>query len=87
MSDSCGYIALDHSPFNPRILVAFRGTYSLTNTIVDLSTIPQEYVPYEGDPPNSEAPKCTNCTVHSGFHKSWHVTSETIVPHLSLIHI
>ncbi|KAG5946730.1 hypothetical protein E4U53_006529 [Claviceps sorghi] len=28
------------------IVVAFRGTYSITNTIVDLSTVPQKYVPY-----------------------------------------
>jgi hypothetical protein len=48
MSDSCGYIALDHR--GERIIVAFRGTYSITNTIVDLATIPQEYVPYPGDP-------------------------------------
>ncbi|PQE08108.1 hypothetical protein CJF31_00008194 [Rutstroemia sp. NJR-2017a BVV2] len=33
-----------------RIIVAFRGTYSIANTIVDLSTIPQEYVPYPEDP-------------------------------------
>src|SRR2546421_8290230 len=52
MSDSCGYIALSHPPSPPRIIIAFRGTYSITNTIVDLSTIPQEYVPYpdEGGP-------------------------------------
>lgn len=46
LSDSCGYIALDHG--KGRILLAFRGTYSITNAIVDLSTIPQEYVPYPG---------------------------------------
>jgi hypothetical protein len=49
LSDSCGYIALSHSPTNPRLIVAFRGTYSLANTIADLSTIPQSYVPYPGD--------------------------------------
>jgi hypothetical protein len=48
LSDSCGYIALDHE--GERVIVAFRGTYSITNTIVDLATIPQEYVPYPGDP-------------------------------------
>jgi hypothetical protein len=56
MSDSCGYIALDHG--GKRIIVAFRGTYSIMNTIVDLATIPQEYVPYPGDPdddPDSDA--------------------------------
>ncbi|CAN9182013.1 unnamed protein product [Alternaria alternata] len=49
LSDSCGYIALSHSPTNPRLILAFRGTYSVANTIADLSTIPQEYVPYPGD--------------------------------------
>jgi pimeloyl-ACP methyl ester carboxylesterase len=49
LSDSCGYIAVSHPPSTPRILLAFRGTYSIANTIVDLSTIPQEYVPYPGD--------------------------------------
>lgn len=49
LSDSCGYIALSHSPKNPRLILAFRGTYSVANTIADLSTIPQEYVPYPGD--------------------------------------
>jgi len=49
LSDSCGYIALSHSRTNPRLILAFRGTYSVANTIADLSTIPQEYVPYPGD--------------------------------------
>ncbi|KAF2684768.1 lipase precursor [Lentithecium fluviatile CBS 122367] len=52
LSDSCGYIAVSHPPSPPRILLAFRGTYSIANTIVDLSTIPQEYVPYPGDDDN-----------------------------------
>lgn len=59
MSDSCGYIALDHGKKrlgSGRIVVAFRGTYSIANTIVDLSTIPQEYVPYPGSPDNSSDP-------------------------------
>ena len=50
MSDSCGYIAVDHGKNGEgRIIVAFRGTYSIANTIVDLSTVPQEYVPYPGN--------------------------------------
>ncbi|KAF9692559.1 hypothetical protein EKO04_009627 [Ascochyta lentis] len=49
LSDSCGYIALSHHPANPRLILAFRGTYSLANTIADLSTIPQEYVSYPAD--------------------------------------
>ncbi|KAL8767455.1 MAG: hypothetical protein Q9209_006041 [Squamulea sp. 1 TL-2023] len=47
-SDSCGYIALSHPPSAPRIIIAFRGTYSIANTIIDLSTVPQKYVPYPG---------------------------------------
>ncbi|MCJ1471732.1 hypothetical protein MMC13_000372 [Lambiella insularis] len=49
LADSCGYIAISHPPSPKRIVVAFRGTYSVTNTIIDLSTVPQEYVPYPGD--------------------------------------
>jgi pimeloyl-ACP methyl ester carboxylesterase len=59
MSDSCGYIVLDHSTRRlgkGRIIVAFRGTYSIANTIVDLSTVPQEYVPYPGSSDNSSDP-------------------------------
>ncbi|KAL5397740.1 hypothetical protein PMIN06_001312 [Paraphaeosphaeria minitans] len=93
-SDSCGYIALSHPPSRPRILVAFRGTYSLANTIVDLSTIPQEYVPYPGGdddgatsdflaPRPADPPKCTNCTVHTGFYTSWLHTRKTILPQLT----
>jgi hypothetical protein len=49
LSDSCGYIALSHPPHPKRIIVAFRGTYSIANTIADLSTIPAEYVPFPAD--------------------------------------
>ncbi|KAF2112395.1 lipase precursor [Lophiotrema nucula] len=49
LSDSCGYVVLSHPPSPPRVILAFRGTYSIANTIVDLSTVPQEYVPYPGD--------------------------------------
>ena len=52
LSDSCGYIALDHG--KKRIVVAFRGTYSIANTIVDLSTVPQVYEPYPGDGDDDE---------------------------------
>jgi hypothetical protein len=55
LSDSCGYIALAHEPSNPRLILAFRGTYSIANTIADLSTIPQEYVPYPGDDDSKSA--------------------------------
>ncbi|KAK3642291.1 hypothetical protein LTR56_010868 [Elasticomyces elasticus] len=73
LSDSCGYIALDHS--KQRIVVAFRGTYSIANTVIDLSTIPQEYVPYPGSSGNDDdEPKCEGCRVHMGFHASWLIT-------------
>ncbi|CAK3848945.1 extracellular lipase [Lecanosticta acicola] len=47
LSDSCGYIALDHG--KRRIILSFRGTYSIANTVVDLSTVPQKYAPYPGE--------------------------------------
>ncbi|ELR01776.1 hypothetical protein GMDG_00876 [Pseudogymnoascus destructans 20631-21] len=47
-SDSCGYIALDHA--KKRIVVAFRGTYSLASVLADLATTPQVYVPYPEPP-------------------------------------
>lgn len=95
LSDSCGYIAVDHGEdrktkagerlsYGPAIIVAFRGTYSITNTIVDLSTIPQEYVPYpapddeEGEPEN----RCENCAVHMGFMSSWRSAREVVLPAL-----
>ena len=97
MSDSCGYVVLSHPPSPPRIIVAFRGTYSVANTIIDLSTVPQEYIPYPGDDDdgegeekknlrkrtiNTEKAECTNCTVHAGFMQSWRHTRPEILPHL-----
>ncbi|KAJ5774621.1 hypothetical protein N7457_009517 [Penicillium paradoxum] len=78
LSDSCGYVALSHSPSPKRILIAFRGTYSLTNTIIDLSALPQSYIPY-----NPNTTKCENCTVHAGFMNSWRNTRKAILPHVS----
>ena len=98
MSDSSGYMVLSHPPSPPRIILAFRGTYSITNTIIDLSTIPQEYIPYPGDEDDDEEgedrpglkkrdidpnkAECTNCTVHAGFMKAWRETRPYVVPHL-----
>ncbi|OJJ47441.1 hypothetical protein ASPZODRAFT_130904 [Penicilliopsis zonata CBS 506.65] len=86
LSDSCGYIAISHPPYPKRIIVAFRGTYSVTNTIIDLSAYPQRYVPYipddnegGGDDPREKA-KCTNCTVHAGFMTTWQNTRSTVLP-------
>ncbi|KAI2468094.1 alpha/beta-hydrolase [Annulohypoxylon bovei var. microspora] len=109
MSDSCGYIAVDHGAtlksnirtrridnrghvLNTKgrgaIIIAFRGTYSITNTVVDLSTIPQEYVPYpspdQGGPEPPKEPKytCHNCTVHMGFLTSWKIARTVVLPAL-----
>ncbi|TPX16648.1 uncharacterized protein E0L32_003589 [Thyridium curvatum] len=109
MSDSCGYIAVDHgdrkinsttggltttgNKDDGAIVVAFRGTYSITNTVIDLSTVPQEYVPYpepddgdeEGDntyPDPEKRERCTNCTVHMGFLKSWRNARSLVLPAL-----
>lgn len=49
LSDSCGYIAISHEPFEKRVLVVFRGTYSIANTIADLSTRHADYLPFLGD--------------------------------------
>ncbi|KAL1901707.1 hypothetical protein Cpir12675_000214 [Ceratocystis pirilliformis] len=85
MSDSCGYIAVDHGP-NKAIIVAFRGTYSITNTVVDLATVPQDYTPYpvpdNGDDGQARKYQCQNCVVHSGFFSSWKNARRFVVPHL-----
>lgn len=52
LSDSCGYIAISHPPYPKRVLVAFRGTYSIANTIADLSTNPAEYAPFPSEDDN-----------------------------------
>ncbi|CAK7223194.1 hypothetical protein SCUCBS95973_005091 [Sporothrix curviconia] len=86
MHDSCGFVAVDDSA--REIIVAFRGTYSIANTVADLSTVPQKYEPYdpgkcEGKCDDSRDPpriKCTNCTVHSGFLGSWRSTRHAVLP-------
>lgn len=102
LGDSCGYVAIDDGTTEekkqggltdegPAIIVAFRGTYSLANTVVDLSTIPQQYVPYpgpgdgDGNGNNSrnngtERPTCANCTVHMGFFESWQQARKLVLP-------
>ncbi|KAF5527941.1 Lipase A [Colletotrichum aenigma] len=99
LSDSCGYIAVDHGVRRPgdegrfegevgdkAIIVAFRGTYSITNTVVDLSTIPQEYVPYpspdDGDDEPPREHRCEDCTVHMGFLASWRQARKLVLPEL-----
>ena len=88
MSDSCGFIAVDHGhgTHQAALIVAFRGTYSLTNAIVDLTTIPQEYAPYPGPGGDGDdTPLCRNCTVHRGFWESWNNTRTQVVPRLEYL--
>lgn len=103
MSDSCGFIAVDHGERRAEettgdgavggkaIMVAFRGTYSITNTVVDLSTIPQKYVPYPspdhggGELPEKPEHECTNCTVHMGFLQSWKMARREVIPTLAAL--
>ncbi|KAL4875572.1 Alpha/Beta hydrolase protein [Aspergillus karnatakaensis] len=80
LSDSSGYIALSHPPSPKRIIVSFRGTYSIANAIVDLSAYPQEYVPYPvGNDTDDDTPKCTNCFVHMGFMNAWRATRTKVL--------
>ncbi|KAF7517747.1 hypothetical protein PCG10_001003 [Penicillium crustosum] len=97
LSDSCGYIALSHTPTAKQIILAFRGTYSITNTIIDLSAYPQSYIPYPDPDENTTtttttitAPipagrHCENCTVHAGFMRSWLHTRAEILPVMSVL--
>lgn len=99
LSDTAGFVAYDHgedrNSSKGQIVIAFRGTYSITNAIIDLSTIPQEYAPYPGDDGDdssdkslfrgrqqqlTSAPQCVNCTVHVGFHTAWQHTRAKIMP-------
>ncbi|KAK2812379.1 hypothetical protein FQN50_001380 [Emmonsiellopsis sp. PD_5] len=90
LSDSCGFLTLSHPPNPKRIILGFRGTYSIANTIVDLSAIPQVYTPYPAPNPNptdpdpDQQPTCTkNCTVHAGFMESWLNARSSLLPHLT----
>jgi pimeloyl-ACP methyl ester carboxylesterase len=89
MKDSCGYVAVDEggeylnedgSSKPGAIIVAFRGTYSVANTVVDLSTKPQEYVSYPS--PEGQSRPCTNCTVHSGFFGAWECEKDEVIAQL-----
>ncbi|OBT74935.1 hypothetical protein VF21_06051 [Pseudogymnoascus sp. 05NY08] len=64
-SDSCGYIALDH--VKKRIVVAFRGTYSLASVLADLATTPQVYVPYPEHPPPTTTPPSSKPSRRKGW--------------------
>ena len=72
LSDSCGYVAVSPEPFEKRVIVAFRGTYSIANTIADLSTTPAEYMPFPSDPDSNGI--CTD--EHANIEK------EVLIPQL-----
>ncbi|KAL7266824.1 hypothetical protein RUND412_010612 [Rhizina undulata] len=80
LSDSCGYIALSHPPAPKRIILAFRGTYSIVNAVADLTFTKQEYIPYPeaGHSPDPAKEKCDGCGVHVGFLQSWTQTQKII---------
>ncbi|KAJ5477237.1 Lipase A [Penicillium diatomitis] len=78
LSDSCGYVALSHSPGPKRIVVAFRGTYSITNTIIDLSAYPQSYIPYNGQEDDHNQDENLN-TGHKD-HTDGHDSTPTTIP-------
>ncbi|KAI1280988.1 Alpha/Beta hydrolase protein [Xylaria sp. FL0933] len=83
---------VSNKPTNGAIIVAFRGTYSITNAVIDLSTVPQKYVPYPpeddeyGPPSGTPEHVCTNCTVHMGFLLSWQLARRTVLPELKRLH-
>ncbi|PHH72425.1 hypothetical protein CDD80_4549 [Ophiocordyceps camponoti-rufipedis] len=80
--DTCGYAALN--PSAPEILVVFRGTYSLANTVMDLSSLPQPYQPYPSPPPpGRQHPDCANCSVHAGFFRSWESARPVVLPSIT----
>ncbi|OAX84975.1 hypothetical protein ACJ72_00655 [Emergomyces africanus] len=80
LSDSCGFVVLSHPPWPKRIIIGFRGTYSIANTIVDLSAVPQIYAPYPAHNPTApNQPRCNNCTVHAGFMASWQNARHTLL--------
>ncbi|PGH07624.1 hypothetical protein GX51_01633 [Blastomyces parvus] len=80
LSDSCGFVVLSHPPWPKRIIIGFRGTYSIANTIVDLSAIPQVYTPYPtNNPTDPDHTRCDNCSVHAGFMESWKSARRTLL--------
>ncbi|KIW72556.1 hypothetical protein PV04_00739 [Phialophora macrospora] len=83
LSDSSGYIALSHAPFEKRVIVAFRGTYSIANTIADLSTNPAEYAPFPSDSNNDSV--CMSVVEGAGKLDGGHGyqnTKELLLPQL-----
>ncbi|KAI5293791.1 hypothetical protein KEM52_005230 [Ascosphaera acerosa] len=80
LSDSAGYLAV--APGQRRVLLSFRGTYSLANIVADLSVAPQKYTPWNQDGDSCDEPRCENCTVHGGFLKSWQAGRDAFLDEL-----
>lgn len=85
LSNFCSFLTLSHTPYNKHIILAFRGTYSLTNVIIDLTVNPQLYIPYTPDG-DTKKDNCENCTIHTRFMRLWqnahngilHILGETM---------
>ena len=78
LSDSSGYIAISNPPYAKRIIVAFRGTYSIANTIADLSTNHAEYAPFPSEQDND-----TLCATSQSQSQN---DKEPLIPQLTTQH-
>lgn len=77
LGDSYGFIAISHQKGKERIVIAFAGTYSLGNAIIDLSATPENYVLLSSGI-GGALENCPGCKVHGDFHKEWLKTGELI---------
>ncbi|MCJ1392727.1 hypothetical protein MMC18_005598 [Xylographa bjoerkii] len=65
-TDDTGFVAIDDK--NRMVIVAFRGSDSWTNWVVNLEMI------------RVATGWCDDCNVHDGYWKSWHEIKDRIVP-------
>lgn len=75
LADSSGYIAISHEKGGEKVIIAFAGTYSFTDAVIDLAATPEDYMPlFSGSNLNA----CPGCKVHGGFYREWLKTEELI---------
>ncbi|MCJ1321499.1 hypothetical protein MMC15_006844 [Xylographa vitiligo] len=65
-TDDTGFVAVDDK--NRMVIVAFRGSDSWSNWVVNLEVI------------RVATGWCDNCNVHDGYWKSWHEIKDRIIP-------
>ena len=65
-TDDTGFVAVDDK--NRMVIVAFRGSDSWSNWVVNLEVI------------RVATDWCDNCNVHDGYWKSWHEIKDRIIP-------